>query len=153
MRRTIKSMVAISTVLLLMGSMSYAQTRTGSIRGIVTDTEGEFLPGATVELSGEKLMGGVRSLITSEKGKFRFPSLTPGEYEVTVTMEGFQPSKRTELKVNLGGTVTVDVTLNLATLEESVTVSAESPIVDVKKSIISTNITSELMEVLPSRRF
>jgi hypothetical protein len=153
MRRTIVSMLAIFTALLLMGSMSYAQTRTGSIKGTVSDTEGEFLPGATVELSGEKLMGGVRSIITSEQGKFRFPNLSPGEYEVTTTMEGFQTFKRIELKVNIGGTLTVDVSLKAATLEESVTVLAESPMVDVQKSAVSTNIDSELMELLPMRRF
>ena len=153
MRRTIVSMIAIFTVFLLMGSMSYAQTRTGSIKGTVSDTEGEFLPGATVELSGEKLMGGMRSIITNEQGKFRFPNLTPGKYEVTVTMEGFQTAKRTELKVNIAGTTTVDVSLKAATLEESVTVLAESPMVDVQKSAVSTNIASDLIEVLPMRRF
>jgi len=153
MRRTIISMVAISAVLLLMGSMSYAQIRTGTITGTVTDTEGEILPGATVGLSGEKLLGGVRSIITNEKGKFRFPNLMPGEYELTVTLDGFQTTKRTKLRVNIAGTVTMDITLNLATLEESVTVTAESPIVDVRKSVVSTNIDSELMELLPMRRF
>ncbi len=153
MRRTIVSMIAIVAVFLLMGSMSYAQIRTGSIKGTVADTEGEFLPGATVELSGEKLMGGLRSIITNDEGKFRFPNLMPGEYEVTVTMEGFQTAKRTKLKVDIGGTTTVDVILNLASLEETVTVSAESPMVDVQKSELSTNINSELMEVLPMRRF
>ena len=153
MRRTIISMLAISTALLLMGSMSYAQTRTGSIVGTVTDTEGEILPGATVELSSEKLMGGVRSIITNEKGKFRFPNLTPGEYEVTTTMESFQTAKRSKLRVNIASTVTVDVILKLASLEESVTVLAESPVVDVTKSVVSTTITSDLMEVLPMRRF
>jgi len=153
MRKTIVSLVAIFSVFLLLGSMSYAQTRTGTIRGTVTDTEGEFLPGATVELAGEKLMGGVRSIITNDEGKFRFPNLLPGEYEVTVTIEGFQTAKRTELKVSIGGTTTVDVVLNLATLEESVTVSAEAPVIDVQKSVVSTNIGSDLMEILPMRRF
>ncbi len=153
MRRTIMSMVAISTVLLLMGSMSYAQIRTGTLRGTVTDTAGDILPGATVGLSGEKLLGGVRSIIASEKGKFRFPNLTPGKYEITVTLEGFQTTKRTNLRVNIASTVTVDVILELATLEESITVSALSPVVDVKKSVISTVIDSELMEVMPMRRF
>lgn len=153
MRRTIMSMVAISTVLLLMGSMSYAQIRTGTIKGKVIDSEGEILPGATVGLSGEKLMGGVRSIITNEKGKFRFPNLTPGKYEITVTLDGFQTTKRTKLRVNIAGTIIVDVILGLATLEESITVLAESPVVDVKKSVISTNIDSELMELLPMRRF
>ncbi len=153
MRKTIVSLIAIFSVFLLLGSMSYAQTRTGSIRGTVTDSEGEILPGATVELSGEKLLGGARSVITNEKGKFRFPNLMPGEYEITVTLAGFQTTKRSRLRVNVAGTVTVDVILKLATLEESVTVLAESPVVDVKKSALSTNITSDLMEVLPMRRF
>jgi hypothetical protein len=146
-------MLAIFTVFLLMGSMGYAQIRTGTIKGTVTDTEGEILPGATVGLSGEKLLGGVRSIITNEKGKFRFPNLVPGEYELTVTLEGFQTAKRSKLRVNIAGTITMDIALNLATLEESVTVSAESPVVDVRKSVISTNIDSELMELLPMRRF
>ncbi|MBN1545030.1 MAG: TonB-dependent receptor [Syntrophaceae bacterium] len=153
MRRTIISIASIFMAFLLIGSMGYTQTRTGSIRGTVTDTEGEFLPGATVELSGEKLMGGGRSIITNEEGKFRFPNLLPGVYEVTVSMEGFQTAKRTGLKVNIGGTTTVDVVLNLASLEETITVSAETPLVDVQKSVVSTNIGSELMEVLPMRRF
>lgn len=153
MRKTIVSLIAIFSVFLLVCSMGYAQTRTGSIRGTVTDSEGEILPGATVELSGEKLLGGARSVITNEKGKFRFPNLMPGEYEITVTLEGFQTTKRSRLRVNVAGTVTVDVILKLATLEESVTVMAEAPVVDVKKSALSTNITSDLMEVLPMRRF
>ena len=153
MRKTTIGMVAIFAAFLLMSSMSYAQIRAGSIVGTVTDAEREILPGATVELSGEKLMGVMRSVVTNEKGKFRFPNLMPGEYEITVTMQGFQTAKRTELKVIAGGTVTVDVSLKLATLEESITVSAEAPVVDVSKSVISTNITSDLMEVLPMRRF
>jgi len=153
MRKTTIGMVAIFAAFLLMSSMSYAQIRTGNITGTVTDEEREILPGATVELSGEKLMGGVRSVTTNEKGKFRFPNLMPGEYEITVTMEGFQTAKRTELKVTAGGTVTVDVSLKMTTLKESVTVSAEPPVVDVTKSVVSTTFTSDLMEVLPMRRF
>ena len=65
MKRTIVSIVPVFLVFLFMGCMSYAQTRTGSIRGTVTDVEGEFLPGATVALSGEKLMGGGRSIIAN----------------------------------------------------------------------------------------
>jgi len=147
------AMVAIFEVFLLLGSMSCAQIRTGNITGTVTDAEREILPGATVGLSGEKLLGGLRSSITNEKGKFRFPNVMPGEYEVTVALEGFQTAKISELRVNAGGTVTVDVILEQATLKESVTVSAVPPAVDVQKSTLSTNISSELMEVLPMRRF
>jgi outer membrane receptor protein involved in Fe transport len=153
MKRTTMAMVAIFAAFLLMSSVSYAQIRTGNVTGTVTDAEREILPGATVELTGEKLMGVTRSVVTNEKGKFRFPNLMPGEYEITVTMQGFQTAKRTELKVIAGGTVTVDVSLKLATLEESITISAASPVVDVQKSALSTTISSDLMEVLPMRRF
>ena len=153
MRKTTMRMVAIFGVFLLVGSMSYAQIRKGNITGTVTDADREILPGATVELSGKKLMGVMGSVVTNEKGKFRFPNLMPGEYEITVAMQGFQTAKRTELKVNVGGTVTVDVSLKLATLEKTISVSAEAPVLDVRKSVISTTLTSDLMEVLPMRRF
>src|SRR4030042_3999647 len=153
MKRTAMAMVAISAAFLLLNRMSYAQVRTGSIMGTVKDAQGEVLPGVTVELSGEKLLGGVRSVVTNEKGKFRVPNLMPGEYEVTVTLEGFQTAKISELRVSAGGTATVDVILEQATLEESVDVWAASPVVDVQKSAVSTSINSELMEVLPMRRF
>lgn len=153
MRKTVISIIAFSLALLLMGSMSYAQRRTGSIKGTVTDPEGGALPGVTVTLSGEKLMGGTHSIITNEEGKFRFPSLMPGEYEITASLEGFKTTKRTRLKVSIGRTVTVDVILEPATLEENVTVLAEAPVIDVQKSEISTNIDSELMEIMPMRRF
>ena len=153
MRKAIASFLAVSMVLLLIVSLSYGQRRTGSIRGTVKDSEGQALPGATVILSGEKLMGGPRSVIADEEGKFRFPALSPAIYEITVSLEGFQTTKRTNLKVNIGGTVTVDIVLTQATLEEAITVSAEAPTVDVTKSEISTNIGSELIEVLPMRRF
>jgi len=149
----LKLVVLAALCICLVGGYGFAQIRTGSLRGTVTDEEGAFLPGATVELSGERLMGGVSSIITNEEGKFRFPSLMPGIYELTVTLKGFQDTKRQELKVPLAGTLTVDVVLKLAHLTQEVTVSAVSPMVDVQKSGISTNITSEVMDVLPMRRF
>jgi len=153
MKRTPMAMVAIYAAFLLMNGLSYAQVRTGSIMGTVKDAQGEVLPGVTVGLSGEKLLGVVRSVVTSEKGKFRFPNLMPGEYEITAVLEGFQTAKIGELRVNAGGTATVDVILEQAALKESVTVSAVPPAVDVQKSAVSTSINSELMEVLPMRRF
>ena len=71
MRKIAASFLAVSMALLFIVSMSYAQTRTGSIRGTVKDSEGQALPGATITLSGEKLMGGTRSIIADEQGKFR----------------------------------------------------------------------------------
>src|SRR4030042_7057403 len=102
MKRTTMAMVAIFAAFLLMSSVSYAQIRTGSIMGTVKDAKGEILPGVTVELSGEKLLGGLRSTITNEKGKFRFPNVMPGEYEITVALEGFQTAKFGELRENAG---------------------------------------------------
>jgi outer membrane receptor protein involved in Fe transport len=151
--KSLKLVVLASLCICLVGGYDFAQTRTGSLKGTVTDEEGAGLPGARIELSGERLMGGLSSLITNEEGKFRFPNLMPGIYELTVSLEGFQETKRQELKVQLGGTITVDVVLKLARLAQEVTVLAKAPMVDVSESVISTNITSEVMDVLPMRRF
>jgi hypothetical protein len=153
MRRETIYLVTITAAILFLSCICFAQIRTGTIRGIVKDETGAVLPGSTVELTGEKLLGGVRSVATDSSGRFRFPDLLPGTYEITVSMEGFQTIIRGDLIVNVAGTVTVDITLQMSAIEETITVTAESPVVDVTDSGFSTTISSELFENLPMRRF
>jgi len=130
---------------------SYAQRLTGKITGTVTDDEGIPLPGVTVEISSPALMG-VRAQVTSEKGVYRFFNLPPGVYKVVFKLGGFQTIERENLRVSLDSTVSEDIVLKPSAIEESITVVAESPIVDLESSTTSTIYDKDQIENLPSGR-
>jgi hypothetical protein len=134
-------------------STSLAQRLTGKIVGTITDAEGAPLPGVTAELSSPALMGGVHAEVTSEKGTYRFINLPPGIYKIVFKLKGFEAVERLGLKVSVDATVTEDIVMKVAAIEESVTVTAQSPIVDVTKSGMTTTFSKELLEQLPSGRF
>lgn len=139
--------------LLLVANQGFAQKKTGTIRGIVMDDTGVPLPGVTVEIRGEALMG-LRAVITNPEGEFRFPALPVGRnYEVTFSLDGFQTLTRKNLRITMGGTVVLDIVLKPAPLEEEVTVTAEAPLVDLQKSSFSSTFDSEILESLPTRRY
>lgn len=149
-----KKMLKVLTVYLLilgLAALSYAQRQTGSISGQVTDKDGNPLPGATVSISGPALMG-VSSYVTSETGLFRFPSLLPGEYEIRAEMPGFKTVIRKGLIVSVGKTTDVLLELDVATVEEEVTVTAASPVVDVESSKISVNYSAQFLASIPMNR-
>jgi hypothetical protein len=127
-----------------------AQEQRGSIEGVVKDASGGVLPGATVEARAGG--SGVLSTTTDANGNFRFPSLLPGTYEVSATLSGFKAGKVSNVEVKLGSVKSVDFGLQLASMTEQVTVTAESPIVDVKTSGKSTNIRAEQVNLLPHAR-
>lgn len=139
--------------LVLLTGLSFAQRVTGKIIGKVSDDEGTPLPGVTVEISSPSLMGGVHSQMTSEDGGYRFINLPPGTYKLVFSLDGFQTIERLNIKVSLNTTVTEDIVLKQSTVEESITVTAEAPVVDVTKSGVTVNFTKEQMENLPSGRF
>jgi len=139
--------------LALFSGLSFAQGVTGKIVGNVSDDEGVPLPGVTVEISSPSLMGGVHSQITPEDGGYRFIKLPPGTYKLVFSLGGFQTVERQNIKVSVNSTVTEDIILNPSTVEESIVVTAESPVVDVKKSGVTVNFTKEQMEDLPTGRF
>jgi outer membrane receptor protein involved in Fe transport len=130
-----------------------AQRLTGKIEGTVTDEDGSPLPGVTVEISSPALMGGANAQVTSEKGFYRFINLPPGEYQLVFILDGFQTLIREKIRVLVDSTVTEDIILKQSSIEETVTVTAEAPVIDVRKSGISTNFGTELLEQLPSGRF
>jgi len=139
-------------MLLFFFSVSYGQILTGSIKGTVTDTEGIPLPGVTVEVQSPVLIGGVKSFVTSASGLYRIGNLPPGTYAITFSIQGFKTLKREGIIVSVDKTVMEDVVLETATLEETVTVLAETPVVDVTKSGVSTNWETEMMDNLPLLR-
>ncbi len=126
--------------------------QTGSIYGRVIDTEGSILPGCSLTLSGPKLLG-TRSYTSSVTGNFRFPSLPPGAgYEVIAELPGFKDVTRPGLIVNVGRVTEIDIVMEMSALEEEVTVTATSPVVDVETSKFSVSYSSEFMASIPMNK-
>ncbi len=125
---------------------------TGVIQGQVFDEEGSPLPGATVTLDSPSLMG-KRTTVTDEHGRYRIPALPGGIYTIDVSLEGFTPVKKTNVRLHVGMTVTVDITMSAAKLEEEITVIGESPLIDVTdSSLAKTVITTDFFENIPTAR-
>lgn len=146
---------AAGTLILVvtLGGFAFGQVITGTILGTVTDDQGGVLPGSTVTISSEQLPGGPVTRTADTSGEFRFPNLAPGDYTLTVELSGFGTYIEEGMVVLVGGTTERTVLLGLATVAETVTVTGESPVVDTRKSGVSTNFSNEYMENTPLRRF
>ena len=128
-----------------------AQTGTGEIFGKVTDRTGAVLPGATVTVSGDALIL-PQSTGVSSGGSYRFPNLPIGVYSVTFELTGFKRVILADVRVQAGFNAEVNGRLELSTVEETVTVTGESPIVDTRSNTLGTNFGKELLESIPSAR-
>lgn len=137
-------------LLLVSAAASQAQT-TGSINGAVSDNTGGMLPGVTVTATSPALMG-AQTAVTNEQGNYRFPAVPPGQYALTYELSGFGTIKRDGIVVNLGFAATVNVQLQVASLQETVTVSGASPVVDVTNTNASFNLTQDMLQTLPNAR-
>ena len=137
--------------LLVVAATAMAQERTGSIAGTIKDSSGAILPGATIQATSPSLVG-TQTAVTDAQGNYRFPALTPGVYEITATLQGFTAAKATEVRLALGQLLKIDLAMSVATLTESVTVTAESPIIDVKQNAATASITAEEIANLPKAR-
>jgi hypothetical protein len=128
-----------------------AQDFRGRINGTVTDNTGAVLPGVTVTATSPALIQ-PQVQITGAAGDFRLLALPPGVYDLSFELAGFQGIKREGIRVVINQTLTVDQQLQVATLQETVTVTGESPIVDTSTTIMGTNFTKELLTEIPNAR-
>ncbi len=127
MSRWLSAVVALLAVL-LMATPSGAQ-QTSNLTGVVTDAQGAVLPGVTVTATSPALIG-TQTVVTEPNGTYRFATVPSGAYTLTFELSGFQTVKRTNIVLGLGQTLTVDTQLQVQSLQESVTVTAASPVVD-----------------------
>ena len=143
---------AIIVLAVLVLSMSLvAQQRTGTIYGKIVDAERNPLPGVTVTLTGPQMAA--LTTVTSEVGMYRFPSVPPGaEYTVKAELQGFKTQTRGSIVVNIGSNAEITLVMEVGKLEEQVTVTAATPIVDSKKTTTSMNVSKEEMQSLPTAR-
>ncbi len=154
MRRWITGLLAVAAMLSLSTS-AFAQgggaSSTGTIQGRVSDSQGAVLPGVTVTATSPAALG-AQTTVTSETGNYRFPAVPPGNYEVTFELAGFNTLKREGIAISLGFTANVNVELALATLQETVTVSGASPVIDTSASRVQQNFKMEQLQSIPNGR-
>src|SRR5437867_10117381 len=121
-----------------------------AIAGLVRDTSGAVLPGVTVEASSPSLIVGTRTAVTDGTGQYRIQDLRPGDYTVTFTLTGFRQVKRSGITLPASFTATVNAELLVGTLEESIIVTAASPLVDVRGSVSQSVINREKLDTIPT---
>ena len=151
MRALAKIAMVIGSIVCIATAVS-AQTSQPSLAGVVKDTSGAVLPGVTVEASSPALIEKTRSVITDGTGQYRIVDLRPGTYTVTFTLSGFNTLKRDGIQLEGSFIATVNGDLRVGALTETITVSGESPIVDVQSSQATRSIDKDLIAAIPSAR-
>ena len=144
--------LVVSSLLFLSGVASAQSATTGAIAGVVRDTTGAVLPGVTVEAASPALIEKVRSVVADERGQYKIVDLRPGTYTVTFTLAGFSTFKREGLALTTGFTATTDAELRVGSLEETVTVSGASPVVDVQNVRTQNVLPREVLDALPAAK-
>ena len=132
-------------------SSALAVETTGSLKGVVQDSSGTPLPGITVTASSDKLIGGPRTVVTDDEGRFRFPALAVGTYSVKAEHEGFRTAEATTY-VGIGSEVPITFSLQLPTAEETFVITDVRPVVDVEKTESGATYDDEFLSNIPSGR-
>src|SRR5215207_6458690 len=142
---------AFATLVALMALPSLAHAQS-VITGVVKDTSGAVLPGVTVEAASEALIEKVKSAVTDGEGVYRIVDLRPGTYTVTFSLPGFQTLVRDQLELPSEFTMTINGDLRVGGLEESITVSGDSPVVDVQSAVHTQVLNREAIDAIPTGR-
>jgi len=122
------------------------------IAGFVRDDTGAMMPGVMVEASSPALIEKVRTAVSDGSGQYRIVNLLPGTYTITFTLPGFGTYKREGIELTTNFTAQVNAEMKIGTLEESVTVSGSSPMVDVQSAAVAQQVTREVLDAIPTGR-
>ena len=153
MRRVVFDTLLTCAGLWLFSAMASAQgTSTATIAGVVKDASGAVLPGVTVEAASPALIENVRSTVTDERGQYRLPELRPGMYTVTFSLPGFATLKREGLELRTNFTAQVDVELKVSQLQETITVTGATPLVDVQSATQQRTVSREVLDTVPTAK-
>src|SRR5258706_13912697 len=145
--RVVRIVIASSLGLLLLPLVAFAQS---SIAGVVKDTSGAILPGVEVEVKSPALIEQSRTATTDSQGVYRIVDLRPGTYSVHFTLQGFTTFERAGIELPASFTATVNAEMKLGSISETITVSGEAPVVDVRTATQSQQIvTSEIRNAIP----
>ena len=150
MHRLVQLLI-ISILVLVVPTVMYAQAG-AALTGVVTDPSGAVLPGVMVEARSPVLIEQVRSAITDETGRYRIVDLRPGTYSVTFALPGFASILREGIELTGTFVATVNAELRVGTVQETVTVSSESPLVDTQSTKTQETLTNDVVNSIPSGR-
>lgn len=149
MAGTSRSVLLAMACVVALPTLARAQS---AIAGTVKDTSGAVLPGVVVEAASPVLIEKVRTAITNEQGQFTIVDLRPGVYSVTFTLTGFNTFKREGLELPTDFTATINAEMRVGVLEETVTVTGESPVVDVSSTARVQVLSREVLDAIPTGR-
>ena len=148
-RKLIMAALAALACVVCVPTIASAQS---AFTGIVKDTSGAVLPGVTVEAASDVLIEKTRSVTTDGEGAYRIVDLRPGVYTITFTLPGFQTFKRDAVELPANFTSTINADMKVGSLEESVTVSGQSPVVDVNSNAKTQVLNRDVLDAVPSAR-
>jgi len=144
--------LAVATCCIAWTTAAFAQISAGGIRGFVRDESRAVVPGVTVEAQSPSRIGGAATTVTDSQGLYRFEGLPVGIYTVTFSLPGFATVKREGIRVEAGRTIEMEQQLTVSTLQETVTVSGQAPVVDATHAGTSTNLNQETLANIPTSR-
>jgi hypothetical protein len=134
----------------LLSAHAAAQTGTGGIAGVVRDATGEVVPGVTVEASSPALIEKTRTVVTDGSGQYSIVNLRPGVYVVTFTLTGFNTARREGIELTADFTAPVNVEMRVGALEETITVTGQSPVVDTRNVVQTRDMTRDVLDNIPT---
>ena len=141
--------ILLTSLLMAFAATAVAQQQYGRLEGAASDAQGLALPGVTVTLAGEAIIG-TRVATTDVDGSYRFQALPPGDYTLTFELGGFQTVLFEEVRVVSGATFAVDADMQIATVAETITVTGESPVVDVKSTGVAATFDKTQLDEVPT---
>src|SRR5688572_2766795 len=147
MRGASRFLLMLTAVLL--PSVAFAQ---GTLTGTVRDQSGAVLPGVTVEAASPVLIEKVRTAVTDSTGQYRITGLNPGTYSLTFSLTGFNVVKREGIELSGTATLTVPIDMRVGALNETITVTGETPVVDVQTAQRETVLSSDVVSAIPGNR-
>lgn len=147
MRNGLRTVLLFAAIISL-PALAPAQTL-GTIAGAVRDVSGAVLPGVTVEAASPALIEKVRTVVSDGTGQYRIVNLPPGVYSVTFALPGFSVVRREGVEVSLNVITSINADMRVGAVEETITVTGESPIVDVQSSAQTRTVRAETFKELP----
>jgi hypothetical protein len=148
----VRRILVLTSLALLLGAPIASAQTTGSITGLVTDASGAVLPGVTITLSGERLIGGPQTQVSDTSGTYRFDRLVPGAYNVKFELQGFRTVERPDVRISAAFVATINGKMEVGSVSETITVTGESPTVDVRSNVQQTVMNQEILEGIPTGR-